>query len=1371
MVTIRSTNELILGLIDFFKLVQPDMSVNPGSVIRDLFIDAPSNQAALLYDELSKISTQQSFRLVIGADLDKLAKNFGLTRKSATPSSGVALATFSSIPAVVNINKGDLFTASNGLAFAVLNGLSVSPSALNFYKSIATKYRNDLDFLGITDQYAVEVTVQATTNGVAGDISKYSINRTTIPGVSNVTNVVNFSGGSDQEDDATFRNRILAIFSGSSVGTSVGYKNTVIATTNVQDAVVIGPGNPLMTRDGTIVISDNNGNLTIVSEGSGGKVDIYVLGSNLTQNTDSFIYHDLSNNNDPTSVKNNFILGQISADLNKTVTQKRIDDIANGELPAQPVDSILQVSGSLSGSNFIPKSVDQFGRVSGNYTLIKDTGIYANSPWGFDAFAWVSDRISDFSEDKVKGNFDGQDATTFSDVLEIPEVKQNISITNENSQVLSSNRSLIQLLHTPATNVTRVFNVNTGERYVVVSQNFSGTGTSNTSGIIQISGNTLPASNDVLQVDYTWAVSFDQYSDYDGRVFTNNLRPVTDSIDWGYSNLIRNERITFTRNGSNTFFTGTASLPINSIISAKTFTEVDGYISLVTSGSFAGRLSVTLGNFPTIPTSVDSVVLKNTQTELYNTAEDNGFFSISSVVVGILLEYSLLIILPSDTQAQVGQHITAILNSNDIFNVTNSNGSFNTSQITIPVANISTLANNITLRTSYVANIQNIISTGVTSLPVSRIGNGFFLNDTVGFNNINASNIMRREFEVVQKNLSNQLYIELNLTSTDVTLIANQVLSVIRLIDGYELWNADNLGTVVVGTDGNYQLILSGYHSPAVGNRVLVIYQATDTDKFQPFTFQNRILERDFQQLQFDPVANHFIVDIHDFVSETGLTFQLLEPNTDIVLATSSDGYITPNLPASSASFGSPTVNFGSLLDSNGFPLTLPFKKLRVLNANNRNNSNTYDITGYNSAQNTLSISNDFSQLSTEQISIIRILDGKELWPPTGTINLATNQLVFPASGNATPNDLVTIVYYNINNLKQAATKLILTTADQVINTGIISVSGTTITKAADIVFTATRAGLQQSIFEAIRTALGISSSTSIPTNIQIAKVIKLEKVFTVSSSNNEVIKTIVTYDTKETTIADNTFFLEDSIANSSLGPFDFILPPTANNMLRANLPAIGDKLRITFYYSTTNDTENVSFTRNGTLYTNKQFGLINKIYIASGFGASQSTTLNTTNFNQPITTSRYTAIYDYLAPKINERITVKYNYNKVIGDATFNVENSRIINADVLVKEAIAIPVDITMNIVVSSQSLTSAALVIQNVKNALTASINATSLGTNLDASSLINTAFSVSGVAAARIQYFNVDGKTGQVLNIQAQQNQYLVANTVLVNQVSS
>src|SRR5665213_1684353 len=297
MVKILSVNDIILNMLNLLQLSQPNLDTKPGEVARDLIIDAPSSQIALLYDQLSQVSSQQSLRLVVGSDLDKLAKNYGLTRRQAVAASGVALLTFASIQGTININVGDLVTASNGFSFSVLNGLSIIAAQSNYYRSVATTYANSLQFVGITDTYAVQVTVQATTVGSAGNISQYSLTRTNSPGISNVTNASAFVGGSDQEDDATFRNRILAVFSGSSIGTALGYKNTALATTGVSDAYVIGPGDPLMTRDGTVTSTDSQGNITIISEGSGGKVDIAILGTNLVQYTDSFIYQDKSNKN------------------------------------------------------------------------------------------------------------------------------------------------------------------------------------------------------------------------------------------------------------------------------------------------------------------------------------------------------------------------------------------------------------------------------------------------------------------------------------------------------------------------------------------------------------------------------------------------------------------------------------------------------------------------------------------------------------------------------------------------------------------------------------------------------------------------------------------------------------------------------------------------------------------------------------------------------------------------------------------------------------------------------------------------------------------------------------------------------------------
>lgn len=1362
MVTIRSVNEIIQSLVDYFKLAQPDLDTKPGTVARDLVIDGPSNQISLIYEELSGVSDQQSLRLVSGSDLDKLAKNFGLSRKSATPSSGVALLTFSSINSPININSGDSVIASNGLSYVVQSGISVTPALTNFYQSVAAKFQNDLDFVGIKDTYAIEVTVKSTTSGVTGNLGKYSLVRTNISGVSNVTNINPFTGGGDAETDSIFRDRVLSVFSGSSVGTALGYKNTALSTTGVFDAFIVEPGDTLMTRDGSIVSTSSDGVKTVISEGTGGKVDVVILGNSLNENIDSFIYRDKSNKNDPTNHKNIFVLGQIAGDENKTINRKRIDNIKNNVLPIQPVEEILEVTGSLSGSNFKLKTTDSFGRTFGNFELLKDTGIYGGSPWGFDSFHWISFKVSDFSEDRIKGQFNGQDALTFTDVLEISNVTQNISITNENSLV-TSDRSVIQLLHTPVTNVTRVFNVNTGERYVVSNQNPDGVGSANTSGRIKISGNTLPTASDVLQVDYNWIVSYDQFSDYDGIINTKNPRPVNNSIDWGYSSLVRSEKINFTRNTDNTFFVGNVTQPISSIINVNQINAIEGKITEVISGTFTGRLSVVINDLPIEITSIDALVLKNTNTELYITSQLDGVFSNLTTVVGIDIRYITTIILPTDTSASVNDVVTILVNSSDTFNINNSNGNFNGTQITIPATNITLTADNIILDVNYIANTTILLSTTVPFLPVSRVGNGFDLQKNLGFNNNYFTNIARRDTLVIKKNLSNQLYIELNDSSIDSVITKDLIISVIRIIDSKEIWNSNNQGTVTTNSSTNkYQLIFSGFNTPALGDRVLIIYHANNTRRFQPFSFSNNIIRTNISTLTLDSINNKFNVLIQNFISESSLNYSIIEPNSDDVIISGSDGYLISTV--NQATFGSPTLSLSNITN-------ILSKKVKISGSLNLDNNGIFDIVSYNSSSNSLIVSTQLAKISNRQVSVIRIADGKDLWNSSGVVDAAANLVKLPITTSANVSDKVFLIFTDVNNLKQSSSKIAVNISDQVVNTGVITIAGTTINKASDIVFTATINGLKQNILEAMRKALKLNSTSVIPNTNKLVKIAKLEKVNTVSIGSDEVLSVIATYNLNGTKIKDNSWFIDDFVENAALNDFDFVLPNTANNLSNTsvvnNLPSIGDKLRITFYYATTNDSENLYFTRNGTLYTNKNFGLIDRIFVASGFTTSQSTKIVVSTFNQPIVGSRYKAIYDYTAPKTNERIVIRYNYNKVITDTTFNIENNRPINADVLVRQAKEILVDLTMNIVISDAQTNSSSLVVQNLKDRLLAALTINQLGSIIDSSDLVNVAYTIDGVDRARIIFFNKNGSTGQVLSLISQKDEYFVPNNVIIN----
>jgi len=1362
MATIRGINEIILNLIDYFRLVQPDLDVKPGTVSRDLFIDAPAGQLSLLYDELGGISDKQSIRLVVGSDLDKLAKNFAVVRRASTPSGGVALLTFSSIVAPINIDAGSTVIANNGLSFIIKTGLSVSPSSINFYRSIATKFRDQLDLVGISDEYAVEVTIMASSAGILGNIGTYTLSRTNISGVSNVTNINAFTGGTDQETDVSFRNRVLSSFSGSSVGTALGYLNIALGSDGVSDAIVIEPGNSLMTRDGTVIKENNDGSRTIVSEGSGGKVDIIILGSILTQNTDSYIFKDKSNS-DPTNAKNNVVIGQIAGDENKTVNRKRIDNIKNGQVPAQPVEEILSITGSGSGTNFLPKTIDSLGRIFGNYELKKDTGVYAGSPWGFDTVSWISNKISLFEEDIIKGQLNGQDNTTFTDVLEIPVIQQSLAISNENSKV-TSDRSIIQLLHSPITNVTRVFNVNTGERYVITNQNYDATSPYNMTGRIKISGNTLPSPSDTLQVDYSWIVNYDQYSDFDGLQRTQNTRAVTDSIDWGYSSAIKNERIKFELSVGNNYFIGTTSFPIDTVSTANTFTEVDGTVAVVTSGVFINKLSVTINTLAIPTVQVASVKLKNSNAELYTTAQMNGSFTNAAQVVGIDVLYITTIILPNDTIAVDGDKVTVIINETDVFSSSTDSGSSSDTQITIPTSLIDTVATSLILEVTYIATVSELFSSAITSLPTSRSGNGYLLLNNNGFNNFSPVNTAKRENQIVQLNFSNEFYVQLSINNLDFNLVEDNVLSVIRLSDGLELWNSDYPGTITISTDNtdSYQLILSGLNSPVINDRVLVIYYSENVRRFQPFSFSNEIISTRIDSLLIDGITGQFTLPLNNITSQaSNVSFKIIEPNTDIILFAVTDGYIIAN--NDSAFITSVTTNFNTLAD-------LLNKKIQITLSTNPNNNGIYDILAYDSSTNKITISNILKNITADQVSVIRILDGQEIFKYTGTIDAVNNRILFPVTANALENDKVYTMYFNFHNLKKAPTRVIGALSDQVINTGIITISGTSLNKVQDVIFTATNTGLRLNVSEAIKKALSINSSESIPSTIKLAKVIKLEKVVTASSSNDEVLSILTTYDTENSTLQNNLLFADEMLINSSLENLDFILPNTSNNLLNTdvqNLPKIGDKLRITFYYTVDNDSENLSYTGNGSLYTNKKFALINKMFVSSGFRASQLARFAASSFTQPSLGARYKIFYDYTAPKQNERISILYNYNKLISDVTFNLENTRPINADVLAKAALLTEVDLTMNVVISESFKNSATTVLQNLRDQLVAELTTTTLGDIIDEPTLINIAQSVDGIARARTLYLNKTGVSGKVLELQARDDEYFVSNNVIIN----
>jgi len=703
MAIFRSFNDLVISFIEYLRLVQPELDTKPGTVSRDLFVDAQSQQLANFYNELRNIASLQSMFSAGGNDLNKLASNFGVRRSPGSKATGVAVFTTNNLDVDVSIPSGSIVTATNGITYQTVENATMSSSSSNVFRANATRFRTDLDMVGITDQFAIEVNCQALTPGTSGNIGRFSLSTHNIPGISHATNLQSFSGGSNAETDSEFRTRILSIFAGSNTGTALGYRTAISVLDGVQDSIVVVPGDPLLIRDGTQVVTDTNGNLIVSDPGSGGKVDIYVLGTSLQSQVDSFIYNDESGRDDPTSPLNDFVLGQRGQDTSLNAAQRRVTLIEADTLPFQPVENILSISGSLSGPNFVEKFTDTQGRTRGNFELVKDEGDFGGSPFGFDRIHFISNKIELNDEDISKGVFNGTDALSFSDVEEIREVTQDILVTNENSTTNNANRSQVILRHTPIRTVSRVVNLTTGERYVIENQNPDGvSGELNTTGKITISGSTLPVGTDVLQVDYTWVKPYDNFFDFDNLKDFNINRTVQDSVDWGFGNLVANEPAVVEVDDDGNYIV-VLTHPISKILSINTF-QTD--TSVVSSGSVQVDDSVT--NIIDIRRSSDNA-------ELFNTDSGDGTLSGTSAII-----------LPTDSLAEDDDAVTVRFNATDIFAPDGYDpGTF--------IDNIVTLTPNIVAEgtpvlVNYVANVFTLFpETNISELPVNRDENKFLL--------------------------------------------------------------------------------------------------------------------------------------------------------------------------------------------------------------------------------------------------------------------------------------------------------------------------------------------------------------------------------------------------------------------------------------------------------------------------------------------------------------------------------------------------------------------------------------------------------------------------------------------------------------------
>jgi hypothetical protein len=678
MASFRSFSEIVSTMIQRLSLSQPNLDTKPGTVSRDLFIDLPADEIAKLYSALSLVSEKQSLATTVGRDLDRLAANFGSTRSRGSSAGGIVIFVANNLVGDIPIPNGTTVTSRSGKSFRTVGNFVMSASEKNRLAANATRMRKALNIAGLSSTYAIEVPVQAVRPGTSGNVSSLQINQTSLQGPASVINLTGMSGGSNIESDNSFRSRILSIFSGANIGTSGGYRNALLGVAGVVDAVVVEPGSSLMLRDGTETISLEDGSSRILSSGTGGKVDIYILGRKIESLSESYIFTDMSGSGDISDERNDYTLGQGNQDVTRTAEERRVMSFRNGILPAQPIDSITSIVGTQSGQ-LTESFVDDNGVRFGHFELKKDynpeTG---GSPFGFDKAHFVSSEKIIESEPISKGPIYTYDSPSFSGIDSIDFVYMDINEIGERSSVSSSDSSFVRLNHYPVRRVSRVENKTTGEVYAVVSQNLDEDGL-NSSGVIQISGRSLPTPSSILSVNYTWRKQFDKYVDfYGGGIGQFGNTNIADAIDWSPSGGIFEEESVITRSDDEISFKVDLDYSIKDVSSVFFKDTSESTISELSLDGGIKVIGIELSLSGPEISDIISIKRKSDGLELFNTEGSGGYFS------------SREIYLPSDSSGEIGDEVIVFFNKVEVYNLENSDGSSYRNSIILPSDSILT---------------------------------------------------------------------------------------------------------------------------------------------------------------------------------------------------------------------------------------------------------------------------------------------------------------------------------------------------------------------------------------------------------------------------------------------------------------------------------------------------------------------------------------------------------------------------------------------------------------------------------------------------------------------------------------------------------
>ena len=297
MIEVRNFDEIVQNLINAIHDKIPEADSKEGTFIRDVFIDPVADEMSSLSIDMKNVEYSQSILTATGEDLDRLAVNYGLTRKAAQPATGYIRFYVKNINTDFIINaqtqlatratytaEAKVYQTVNTKTYYYIHDWQYPPVDVNsteFKNQYIAIYLNNLT-LGTNGYYYYDIEAKSINGGELYNTSSDTIVSTIDNVDANIayfTNPIAFTGGTNEESDSNLTLRIKMALQGANIGTKYGYTSYVLKQQDVIDAQVVCAMERDMIRD---VYSDNTphhpGRYSIHD---GGKVDIYIRGKDL----------------------------------------------------------------------------------------------------------------------------------------------------------------------------------------------------------------------------------------------------------------------------------------------------------------------------------------------------------------------------------------------------------------------------------------------------------------------------------------------------------------------------------------------------------------------------------------------------------------------------------------------------------------------------------------------------------------------------------------------------------------------------------------------------------------------------------------------------------------------------------------------------------------------------------------------------------------------------------------------------------------------------------------------------------------------------------------------------------------------------------